>query len=343
MGFLVLFLVFFLELKAQESATTKKPTYYDTTYIRQYRNKWCITFIGSKRDFFINITNPLSSKQTLTYSPKNHYGWGIGLDYKWFTLEFVKRVNLNTSPAQNYLWKNNFGIRLGLTRQKIWFNSFYQQYKGMNVNFVGDSLDKVSIANLPTSRNDIFTYSLHLSLNYGFNHRKYSQMAALWQIDRQLKSAGTVIAGLSSFIYHIKADSTLVPTKLNRYFNRESQVVKSVTKKIGINIGYAHNFIIREQFFIHLSFIPSIAYQYRRYDLVKSEDLIAKGLSLSTEARFIIGYNGEKWYGGFALTNYSFTENSPVKGAGAVLTYNFFRWFIGFRFKPLFKTPILDR
>jgi hypothetical protein len=77
----VCFLVFFLELKAQESTATKKHT-YDTAYICQYRNKWCITFIGSKRDFVVNITHPPSSKQTLTYSPKNYYGWGIGLDYK---------------------------------------------------------------------------------------------------------------------------------------------------------------------------------------------------------------------------------------------------------------------
>lgn len=333
---------FCFELKAQKTTITKQPT-YDTTYIRQYRNKWCVTLIGSRRDFFVHITNPSSSKQTLTYSPKNHYGWGIGIDYKWFTLEFIKRINASPSPSRNYLWKNNFGIRLGLTRQKLWFNSFYQQYKGMNINFKGDSLNSINGADLPTARNDIFTYSLHFSLNYGFNHHRYSQMAALWQIDRQLKSAGTVIIGLSSLIYHIKADSTLVPTRLNRYFNRESLFVKSSTKKIGINIGYAHNFVIWKQFFIHLSFIPTLAYQYRRYDLVKEEDIIAKGISFSTESRFITGYNGEKWYGGFALSNYSFTENSPIKGAGAVINYNFFRWFVGIRLKPLLKIPFLDK
>ena len=311
------------KIKRQES--------YDSIYIRQYRSQLCITMIGVKRDFFMDITNPAAGNQILTFYPKNQYSWGLGLDYKWFTVEFSMKYPFHFSSNSQ---KNNFGIRVGLTRQKFWFSSFYQRYRGMNVDFNSDSLNAINRIFIPKTRGDIYTSSLHLSLNYGFNNRKYSQMAALWQIDRQLKSAGTFVVGFSAFIYQIKADSTLVPNALNRLFKPESQVITSSTKNIGVNFGYSHSFIIQKKFFIHLSLIPSLSYQFREYNLAQSSDLNVEGFSISSEARFITGYNSEKWYVGFNFINYSFTEKSVVANAGAVLNYNFFRWFLGFRLKP---------
>lgn len=333
---LLVFIISFQTTFAQKRTNSlleklKRSERYDSTYIRQYRNQWCVTLLGVKRDFFMDITNPTIANQTLSFSPKNQYSWGIGLDYKWFTVEVTMKYPFHFSSNSQ---KNNFGIRLGLTRQRFWFASFYQRYKGMNVDFTTDSLNLVNQRLIPPFRNDIFTSSLHLSLNYGFNHRKYSQMAALWQIDRQLKSAGTFVVGVSAFVYRIQADSTLVPNTLNRLFNRESQVINSSTKNIGINVGYSHTFVIQKKFFAHLSLIPSVSYQYREYKLVQSDDLYVRGLSISSEARVIMGYNGDKWYAGLNFANYSFTENSIVQGAGAVLNYNFWRWFVGFRLKP---------
>lgn len=319
-------------------AKAKRKESYDSTYIRQYRNQWCVTLLGVKRDFFIDITNPTATRRSLSFSPKNQYSWGLGLDYKWFTVEFTMKYPFpQVSKSQSQSLQNNFGIRVGLTRQKFWFSSFYQQYRGMNINFSADTIFQTHWTSLPSFRNDIFSSSLHLSVNYGFNNQRYSQMAALWQIDRQLKSAGTFVVGISSFFYRLEADSTLIPRMLNRYFNKESQVQKSVTKNIGINLGYSHTFVIRKKFFVHLSLIPSVAYQYREYNIVQNDDIYVKGLSISTEARGILGYNSEKWYGGINFANYSFTENSITTGSGAVLNYNFWRWFVGFRLKPTFK------
>jgi hypothetical protein len=340
-SFTLLFITFTIDLQcfaqAQDSTSTPKirrKEIYDTTYIKQYRNQWCITLLGIKRDFFMDITNPAARNQVLTFSPRNQYSWGLGLDYKWFTVELSMKYPFHFSTNSQ---RNNLGLRIGLTRQKFWFSSFYQRYRGLNMGFSSDSMQVINRASIPSARGDIYSSSLHLSLNYGFNNKKYSQMAALWQIDRQLKSAGTLVAGISAFFYQIRADSTLVPNALNRFFSRESQVIASTTKNIGINFGYSHSFVIQKKFFIHLSLIPSVSYQHRKYDLVQSKDLIVSGLSISSEARFIAGYNSEQWYGGFNFVNYSFTENSVVTGAGAVLNYNFFRWFVGFRLKSIGK------
>jgi Domain of unknown function (DUF4421) len=212
--------------------------------------------------------------------------------------------------------------------------------EGIFVN--NDSSSINPIKNLNFLRQDISTTTFYASLNYGFNHRKYSQMAALWQIDRQMKSAGSFVAGIAAFAYYMQADSTLVPSVLNASFEKDSQVIKSTTQSIGINVGYAHTFVIKKQFFIHASLIPCISYQRRKYAIIDEENLGVGGLSFSTELRMIVGYNGEKWFGGMAYSNYSFTEKSIVEGAGAVLSYDFLRLFVGFRFSPKVKIPLFD-
>ncbi len=337
------FYVFFIFLisNAIYAQTDSLKSSYDTAYIRQYRRVWCITLIGNRRDFFVNIANPTSADQVLSFSPRNQFSWGLGFDYKWFTVELTSRV-----PARkpNSLARNSqFGIRVGITGQKLWFSSFYQRYKGMDGTFTNTDSTLTNLpATLDFQRNDIFTSTFYASLNYGFNHRKYSQMAALWQIDRQLKSAGSFVIGLAAFAYNIEADSTLVPASLSNSFEKESQVVKSATKSMGVNVGYVHTFVIKKKFFIHGSLIPSLAYQRRKYALADTENLEVRGLSVSSEFRIITGYNGDKWFGGFAYSNYSFSENSVVAGAGAVLSYDFLRFFVGFRINPKVRIPLID-
>jgi hypothetical protein len=336
-------LLIFLVSTAVYAQTDALKSKYDTTYIKQYRQFWCITLIGNRRDFLVNITNPAATNQILSFTPRNQFSWGLGFDYKWFTIELTSKIPFQKLPNDHTSKRNQLGIRIGITGQKFWFSSFYQRYKGMEGSFV--NMDSTP-TNLPSSmyllRNDIFTTTLYTSLNYGFNYRKYSQMAALWQIDRQMKSAGSFVVGIAAFAYNMQADSTLVPSILNKSFEKESQVIKSATKSMGINGGYVHTFVIKKKFFVHGGFIPSLSFQQRKYVIINEENLEVRGLAFSTELRVITGYNGEKWFGGFAFSNYSFSENSIVSGAGAVLSYDFMRFFTGFRINPKVKIPLID-
>jgi Domain of unknown function (DUF4421) len=123
--------IIFASLSVAYAQNDRLKPNYDTTYIKQYRKLLSITFIGHRRDFSVSITNPTSTNQTLLFMPQSQFSWGLGFDYKWFTVELTSGTpppKLSNKASQ----QGQFGIRLGITGQKFWFSGFYQRYRGMH-------------------------------------------------------------------------------------------------------------------------------------------------------------------------------------------------------------------
>src|SRR5678815_1547727 len=133
-------------------------------------------------------------------------------------------------------------ISLGLSGQKFYAKMFYQDQQGMY-------LDGHGGINLPGAgepqiyRDDIQCRTLFITGNYLFNGKKYSNSAAVNQSARQLKSAGSFVAGLSFISNSITSDSDMVPKSVGFSIGENGRIIKGLVNSIIPQAGYTHLFV----------------------------------------------------------------------------------------------------
>lgn len=309
---------------------------YDTIYVKENYNQLCATLIAENSIYELTVQNKKDSKKQLAYQSNSPVSYGFGLDYKWLTFSYTYAFsNLNKSILDGGFTEVR-GISLGITSNKFWCRAFLQSQRGMYLSNA-DIFQQPELIN--TKRNDINGSALFGNFNYIFNHKRYSHNATMWQIDQQLKSAGTFTAGLAVALYATQADSSLVPHVLASEFNADDNVKRSATQSYALTGGYMRTFVIAKRVFIHLGVIPGICLQRTSVSLStganRSSDFIVGGYS---EARGVIGYNGKKFYGGVNVVSYFFTEDRF--DAALSHNYSFTRLFIGMRLPLKVKVPL---
>jgi len=321
-----LFALFVLigSLKAQVDSNVKvrtKSLKFDTNYIKSYYDYLCITAIGNHKSLELGIENTLNSDYDLQYKPNTSMSYGVGIDYKWFTAEFTSKIPFLDANSSRKGKTESFGAGLGITGRKFWFTSFLQSYNGMYL-----SNPEVIDQNWNTDqdypyRSDLKTVAIFSSVNYAFNSKKYSQMAALWQLDRQLKSAGTFVIGYSLALYAMHADSSIMPGALIPFHPEESRIKASSSIYMGWNFGYAYNWIIKKKWIMHVSLIPRFVVQSQT-SILQNDSTIQydKKIRGASEGRFLFGKNTDRFYYGLGIT---FNVFSDQLDENAKLLYNF--------------------
>lgn len=307
---------------------------YDSNYVKTYYDKLCVTTYGEVGNYQLDLYNKENSDESLSYTSNAPISYGLGLDYKWLTLAYSYAfAQLDKGEvADNYTSVRSLGV--GITMPRFWFRTFYQRLKGLDYN----ELDAENNSIIYGRRDDINGNILLASFNYVFNHKKYSHNATLWQLDQQLKSAGTFTVGLATAIYSIYADSSLIPPPLKNSFVKEADIRNAITQNYVITGGYLHTFVIKKRGFIHLSFIPGFCLQKTTADLSSGQQAISRFQpEFYTESRLAVGYNGEKFYGGVNSVGYFFTNNA----FDAIIEHNYgvFRVFFGMRMPCKLKLP----
>jgi hypothetical protein len=181
-------------------------------------------------------------------------------------------------------------------------------------------------------RADVTSTILFGSLNYFFNHSRYSTMASLWQIDRQKRSSGSAVLGITASKSSLSGDSSLTPKPVNTSFNPTDGIQKGTNFLGGINFGYAYNLIFKKKIFFNVFFIPGFNLQYGRYETDQGENRhYSSNLGVHGDLRLIGGYNGEHYYYGIHYSNYFFQNN--IESNLDINSFNsYLRLFVGSRF-----------
>jgi hypothetical protein len=343
LGLILMLLINGLAQAQSSLPDTLAPPSYDTTFIESYRDRLCVTVGLYQRSFGVAVSDPQSGGN-LSYLAKGVNALGIGIDYKWLTLELQTKFASNAPGEPKDMPASFFGLQFGITGRRLWFNNFVQSHQGMY-------LSAASLPNVPMPgvtpgslvRPDLRNFTYLASLNYVFNHRRYSQMAALWQLDRQKRSRGTVVAGLSVFLNRLNADSLLLPNNLEGEFKFPTDFTSSTSRNLGFNVGYLHTFVVKQKFFLHLGLVPAAVWQKKSYYLDGREVLTRQSVEMVNETRLALGYNGIKNYAGVSFTNYYFSENLFQDQYSYLdYSYTFLRFFYGFRLKVK-RVPLVDR
>jgi hypothetical protein len=184
-------------------------------------------------------------------------------------------------------------------------------------------------------RPDIYEQLLGGSIQYVFNHKKYSYRSGLVQNERQLKSAGSFLLGVDAYYGLMLGDSALIPSFARDLgFGEKKDMDRYTFFRAGPNLGYAHTFVVAKKFFAMLSLSVSLgigSYSVRQ----PGEGIeIVQGFSAAAFGRFALGYNDEKWYLGLSVVDNSINTNSSPSQVYATFGVGNVRLNYAWRFLP---------
>ena len=173
---------------------------------------------------------------------------------------------------------------------------------------------------------DLHYQGFYGATGYSFNPR-LSLKAMNLQTERQLKSTGGFIAVLNYRYYITDDQSELSPGRATQ---------RSDNIEAGIGPGYVYTFVLKEQFYASLAFMPSFNYIYSKITLRSLDETFdshQRNPAFRYEGRGSIGYNGHAFFGGFYIDYAGMTYKQ--EGTTAINHHDrmFYQFFVGFRIK----------
>jgi hypothetical protein len=327
---------FAVALRAQEKSLFQKlitKPKYDSNYVESYYEKFLhVTLVSLRPNHRITISD-FANNQKVSLRPNTRASYGFGLDYKYFTIELSKAFGALSKTDPNKGTTESFSLRVGYTGRRVLASALIQSYQGMYISNPESVIPNWDLnANGYPKRADIQSTILFGSLNYFFNHVRYSTMASLWQIDRQKRSSGSAVLGITASQSTLSGDSALAPQGNLRTYNPNERIKRGTNYLAGVNFGYAYNLIFKKKIFFNVFFIPGFNLQYGEYETNNNQTRhYSSNLGVHGDLRLIGGYNGERYYYGIHYSNYFFQNNLETNLD--INSFNsYLRLFVGTRF-----------
>lgn len=198
----------------------------DSTYIETYAQRIRLTgFVGTD---FIQIHEGKS-----TYTPNYPLTPGIGIAVKNTVINV--RLGYGLLPL-NSKDKHGETKSIDLQMHNYWRNFMFdlslQRYQGF--------FDQDRRGNVRGVYPDMTVLQAGGELTYIFNGSKFSARAAFDQTEKQLKSAGSFLAGGEAFFYRVNMDKNTPAMDAERSDNLQ----------VGIKAGYGHSWVLGEHWLL---------------------------------------------------------------------------------------------
>lgn len=309
----------------------------DTSYIRKFKDQPHLTFEFARRNQEIRLINPLNGVQSVNYEPNTRVSFITSFDYRWFSLS-LGLFSFGASEAKKKGNTDQFNLKFSFNGKRFWNTNYIQAYQGY---FQNNPLVSNPNWNPQTEiypqRPDITNFTFFSNIAYCFKPDRFSYRAALWQLDRQEKSAGSFITGLSYRLNLLDSDTslTMIPFSLYGDFLPDNRAVSVRQSTFTIHGGYIHTFVANKTWFCTLYFLPGLAFESGFY---RPDDLRIRNFksatTIATEFRIILGYNGLKWFGGISGHSLSFAGNRNAD-LWVDSSFGWVRFFGGYRFNQV--------
>jgi hypothetical protein len=305
---------------------------YDSNYVKSYYDALHITVVAIQRNHDIEIFDR-STRSQLNFKPNNSFNYGFGLDWKFLTIELSRSIPYLSVKDERKGATESFTARFGLTGKKFLASALVQVYQGMYISnpqqvFPNWNVEKDGYP----LRNDISSVVVFGSMYYNFNASRFSLMSSLWQLDRQLKSAGGWLTGLTLNANSIVSDTAIAPGNQVLTIDPSQKINQSSNVLIGANAGYGYTYVWGKNIFASGLLMPGLNVQSASVVLTDgSQNTFNTQIGLHGDLRIIAGYNGSKWYTGVHYANY-FIQNRISESVEINLFNSYLRLFIGKRF-----------
>jgi len=304
----------------------------DTAYIKDYYSKHLILRIYESTKF--NNFKFIDHKDRLVFKPNDHNNFGVGFNYRFISLNFGFYIPDLSKSIDIYGKTRQLDLQTHVYLHKLIADLYLQFYHGYYLSNTDETLENFEDRRV-VNRPDIDTRNASLVAQYVFNDQQFSYNAAFYQNERQVKSAGSLLAG--GGIYHtaLAGDSSLIPTKAQyiNFFNN-ARFNRTENTAIGVNAGYAYTFIIRKYFFLtgFLSAGTGINYAVLTNTYLDSKrDRV--GLQLNITERLAMGYNDDRYFAGITYIRLITKNNATDPGSWQEVNTGNFRVTVARRFR----------
>ncbi|HQV39873.1 MAG: DUF4421 family protein [Flavobacteriales bacterium] len=301
---------------------------YDTTYVAAYRSNLVISVVSNWHD--IDLSLERDEGGDLSYSTNSRGQYGFSLNYKWLSAEITFGVPALDGHDASYGNTSSRGFGLGYTGRRLWGRIFWDKTQGFYQNDPERWTAGWETGDPQILRPDLACNTYLLSLNYALsNNKRFSQNAALFQMERQKKSAGTMVTGLSAWYSHVTADTSILSPALVDTFLLDTGFKDVGRFIIGGTFGYAHTFAFWKKGFIHTALVPGVTYIHQTIE-TPNGTLSGDGGAFILEFKLGAGFNGDRWYS--AITTAYYYSSAQISEKLSLSTnYGFVRFAVGIR------------
>lgn len=306
------------------------PPSYDTAYVRTYRDQLTLSLVSSYNLVNVHVTSTGRPDYVLSTNSTEQYG--AGLSYKWLSAEGTINVPAldRPDPQLGNTRARSFG--LGFTGRRIWLRGFWNSTRGFYLNDP-DRWLATHPEGTPYLRGDLTSRTYMVAANYALSKkRRYTHNGALFQEERQKRSAGTFVAGISGWITTVRTDSSLLAPALLDTFGLSTGFDELKRTVVGASIGYTHTFSFWHKGFLQLSVLPGLTYTHQRIGATSGPDPVSGGVGSVAELRSGLGYNGDRWYAS-VTTAYYYSASIINEEMTFGTMYGFVRGAIGIRIR----------
>jgi hypothetical protein len=294
--------------RALNGDTTAGPD-YDTAYVTSYRNDLVLSPVMTTQGQSVSLAR--TDQELLRFNTNTPVQYGLALDYKWLGIEYTTSIDgMSTVDGLRGATETQ-GLGFGYTGRSWWFRNALRTSKGFHVEdptLVDPDWEE---GDPYPYRSDLRTTTYSASLSHGFNTRRYSHTAALWQMERQKRSAGSWVAGATFWYAVTEADGSLVPTFQRQLYSTQAEVNSVRRWVVGLTGGYTGTLSLWGRGFLHAMVLPGIGAQRQRVGATDGREADAGWtMALTGEVRLGAGYVADRWY--VSLTAYSFQNTGFI-------------------------------
>lgn len=279
----------------------RKPDTFDTAYVKDYSHIVTGRLYTSTKYNKMQLGG-LRGTKALIYRPNNKINFGLGASYHALTLNIGVGIPLVNNDQDKRGKTHYFDAQANIYTKRWATNLFLQRFQGYYISpFTKPELGWDQGTEYPT-RPDLVEYNLGVSTVHILNNDRFSYRAAFNQDAWQRKSQGSLLIGGYLTYFHLKSDSSLVPSRLNTLYDAGLRLRKGGFLDLGPSVGYAYTLVIKEHIFLTGSFVVGGGLSLQqavtaRIDGTEVEKTSA-GLGWHGQYRAGAGYNSARYYVG---------------------------------------------
>ncbi len=285
----------------------------DTNYIQDLSHKLALRLYGSRK--FTGYKLGQFGNKRVIYYPNSNINVGVGASYKFLNINIGFPAPFINNDKDKYGKTRFLDLQSYIYMGKLTIDLYAQFYNGYYL--ANNEVLATTPPNGYLQRPDIKTKTIGTTVEYIFNHKKFSYRSIYLQNELQKKSAGSFLAGGGVHYVNMRADSSVIPTTIaDKDFFNGAHFNQSDFINLTANFGYAHNFVIAGHFFVMGSLLGGVGGNYMQLTNVPSgtgnEGI---NLNLTATVRVGAGYNSERFFAGVHYVNYITANAAPIAHA----------------------------